>query len=109
MEESRRRAPVRVWQKGDPGHDHTGFVCGYAWRRDSVDADLCRSDPSLRPGWSRLDAGDAGNRGVRGGARDCASAADETRRQSVALVRHRVRFRDHPVWVIESILVIAST
>ena len=79
------------------------------WRRDSVDADLCRSDPARRPCRSRLDAGDAGNRRLCDGADGGAFAADETCRQKVALVRDRIWRCDDPVRVIENILVIARS
>ena len=94
-------------QKGNPGHDYPGFVCRSAGRCDGVDADLCGSNSSLWTGRSRLDARDAGSRGVCDGTGDCASAADEACRQNVALVRDRIRPCNHPVWIVESILVIA--
>jgi hypothetical protein len=60
LEESHGRAAVCVQQKCNPRYDHPGFVCRSAWRCDGVDADLCGSNSSLRPGGSRLDACDAG-------------------------------------------------
>src|SRR5205809_8077352 len=107
MEKSYRRAAICVWQKGDPGHDHLGLVCRSARWGDGVNADFCRSNPPLRTGRSWLDAGYASDRRLRNGAGDCASAANETRRQSVALVRLRLWNCNHSIWFVESILVIA--
>src|SRR6266436_10318692 len=107
MEKSYRRAAICVWQKGDPGHDYPGLVCGSAGGRDSVNADFCRSNPSLRAGRSWLDAGDAGDRRLCDGVGGGAFAADEACRQELALVRHRVRRCYDPFRLVESILVIA--
>jgi len=107
LEKSHGRPSICLSEKGDPGNNHPGFVRGTAWRRDRAAADFRRSNPALRTGGAGLDASDARGWRLLYGACGRTSPADETSRQSPAVVRYGVRDRDNSFRLIQNILAIA--
>src|SRR5256886_323719 len=107
LEKSYRGNAVCTPQKGNSGNDHVGSVCSPTRWGDGADADFRRPNSALRTCRTRLAARLTRDRRFRDGARGGASAADETGRQDLALVRHRLWHRDHRLWFIQGVLVLA--
>src|SRR5262249_59935274 len=82
--------------------------CGVAGRCEGLDAVFGGQNFSLRPGGSGLDAREAGSRGFCDGSARCASTADETGWENIAVVRNWVRRSHNRVRLVENILVVAQ-
>ena len=98
---------LRSGQESHSRNADTRSLCRSARRRDSAPPDFRGSNFALRTHRAGLAAGGAGDRRFRHGGYDRSPAADATGRSYFALVRERIRSRDHCLWHVALVLALA--